>query len=270
MKKLITAALSLMSMVCMSVFALAGSLDSPGAPSAGSGLYSLSQIYDYLNSGIEATPVPSFQEPLAPPGPTMKTTKEIYDTLHGILSQSDVTADNVESGKKFFCNQPGSWGIRTGTLAALPRPTATSTPTPTSTPTATVPPTPSAGGEWVLVSANPTYGASSDFFVMKYEAKQGSGSGDAQKADSKAADSPWVSIKQYDGTGISAVKACANIGTGYHLCTVDEAQTINRNIEVKTENWADGNVGSTVASGGGLFRGNVNLSDSASCGSNVV
>ncbi|MCX6354007.1 MAG: LamG domain-containing protein [Candidatus Aureabacteria bacterium] len=91
------------------------SMDSHGPPSAGSGMYSLSQIYDYVNSGIEATPVPSFQEPGAPPGPTMRTTKEIYDKIHGNLSQSEETAADVRSGVKFFCTQPGSWGIQTGT-----------------------------------------------------------------------------------------------------------------------------------------------------------
>ena len=91
------------------------SMDSHGPPSAGSGMYSLSQIYDYVNSGIEATPVPSFQEPGAPPGPTMRTTKEIYDNIHGNLSQCAATAANVDSGVKFFCTVSGSWGVQTGT-----------------------------------------------------------------------------------------------------------------------------------------------------------
>ncbi|MCX6354786.1 MAG: hypothetical protein NTZ78_07780 [Candidatus Aureabacteria bacterium] len=143
MKKLITAALSLMSMVCMSVFALAGSLDSPGAPSAGSGMYTLQNLYDYIVSGTALEAKTSFQEPSAAPGSTMKTTKEIGDALKSSFDQCNATtADSVEQGKPFFCTQPGSWGVQTGTLSALPRPTATPTITPTSTPTPTPTPTP--------------------------------------------------------------------------------------------------------------------------------
>ncbi|MCX6355351.1 MAG: DUF1566 domain-containing protein [Candidatus Aureabacteria bacterium] len=119
--------------------AFAGSIDSPGAPSTGSGMYSLSQIYDYLNSGIEVTPAPSFQEPGAAPGSTMKTTKEIYDDIKAVFSQCDATAENVELGKKFFCTHAGSWGMQTGKIvsAGTPTPTQTPTPMPTATPTKT-------------------------------------------------------------------------------------------------------------------------------------
>ncbi|MCX6354066.1 MAG: hypothetical protein NTZ78_04060 [Candidatus Aureabacteria bacterium] len=41
MKKLITVALGFMLMVGLSGLVVAGSLDSPGAPSAGSGMYTL-------------------------------------------------------------------------------------------------------------------------------------------------------------------------------------------------------------------------------------
>ncbi|MCX6354825.1 MAG: hypothetical protein NTZ78_07980 [Candidatus Aureabacteria bacterium] len=123
--------------------AVAGSIDSPGAPSVGSGMYTLSQIYDYMNSGIDVTPMPSFQEPGAAPGSTMKSTKEIYDDIKAKYIQCNVTAGNVESGKTFFCTQPGSWGVQTGTGLMQPTPTPTSTPTatitPTSTPTSTPP-----------------------------------------------------------------------------------------------------------------------------------
>ncbi|MCX6354293.1 MAG: DUF2341 domain-containing protein [Candidatus Aureabacteria bacterium] len=90
-------------------------MNPPGPPSAGSGMYTLSQIYDYLNLGVKATPVPSFREPGAGPGPTMKTVKEIYEDIQAKFDQCDVTAANVDSGKKFFSTLPGSWGVRTGT-----------------------------------------------------------------------------------------------------------------------------------------------------------
>jgi len=135
MKNLITLALSLMLMVGLSGLAVAGSLDSPGAPSAGSGMYTLQNLYDYLTSGTALTVQSSFQEPTTgPTAGTMKTTKEIGDAIKALLDQSDVGPDNVESGKRFFCTQAGSWGIQTGILSALPRPTTTPTATPTTTP----------------------------------------------------------------------------------------------------------------------------------------
>jgi len=140
MKKLLTIALSLLSAVCISYTAIAGSLDSPGAPSAGSGMYTLQNLYDYLTSGAQLTVQTSFQEPTyGPTAGTMKTTKEIGDAVATSFAMCDTTAANVESGKKFFCTVSGSWGVQTGTLSALPRPTATPTitPIPTSTPTIT-------------------------------------------------------------------------------------------------------------------------------------
>ncbi|MCX6353621.1 MAG: hypothetical protein NTZ78_01810 [Candidatus Aureabacteria bacterium] len=150
MKKLITAALSLLFVVCVSYTAVAGSIDSPGAPSAGSGMYTLQNLYDYLTSGTALTVQTSFQEPTTgPTAGTMKTTKQIGDAIKALLDQSNVGPDNVESGKRFFCTQAGSWGIQTGTLSALPRPTATptatTTPTITPTPTITITPTPTWG-----------------------------------------------------------------------------------------------------------------------------
>ncbi|MCX6354082.1 MAG: fibrinogen-like YCDxxxxGGGW domain-containing protein [Candidatus Aureabacteria bacterium] len=137
MKKLITVALSLLFAVGLSGFAVAGSLDSPGAPSAGSGMYTLQNLYDYLTSGTALTVQTSFQEPSAAPGSTMKTTKEIGDAIKDKFNLCAATADNVEQGVTFFCTQTGSWGVQTGALVALPRPTATPTITPTPTPTAT-------------------------------------------------------------------------------------------------------------------------------------
>ncbi|MCX6353805.1 MAG: fibrinogen-like YCDxxxxGGGW domain-containing protein [Candidatus Aureabacteria bacterium] len=113
--------------------AVAGSIDSPGAPSSGSEMYTLSQIYDYMNSGIDVTPIPSFQEPSAGPGPTMKTTKEIYTALKASYEQCPATTADVKSGVKFFCTQPGSWGVQTGT--GLMQPTPSPSPTITTTPT---------------------------------------------------------------------------------------------------------------------------------------
>jgi len=105
---------------------------------------------------------------------------------------------------------------------------------------------------FILVPGNAVFGTTTDFCVMKYEAKNIGGI-----ATSQAAGAPWVSITQ-----TSAIAECSAIGA--HLCTVNEVQTINRNIEAQGANWANGVIGSTVASGGGLKRGNVGILDSAS------
>jgi len=148
MKKIITVALSLLFAVGLSGLAVAGSLDSPGAPSAGSGMYTLQNLYDYLTSGTALTVQTSFQEPTSAPSSTMKTTKEIGDGVQALFTQCPATAANVESGVKFFCTQPGSWGVQTGTAIVI-------TPIPTLTPTPTITPTPnpqqaceSLGGYW--------------------------------------------------------------------------------------------------------------------------
>jgi len=64
----------------------------------------------------------------------MKTAKEIGDALKTWFNQCNVTANNVESGKTFFCTLPGSWGVQTGTLVVPPTPTPTMTATPSPTP----------------------------------------------------------------------------------------------------------------------------------------
>lgn len=110
-----------------------------------------------------------------------------------------------------------------------------------------------AGGEWVLVPGNATFGTS-DFYAMKYEAKNVAG-----VATSTATTTPWTSI-----THTAARTACSALGGGSHLITIPEVQTINRNIESQSANWADGTIGSLVSAGGGLKRGNVGITDSAS------
>jgi len=117
----------------------------------------------------------------------------------------------------------------------------------------TMSPAATVGGEWVLVPGSATLGTS-DFYVMKYEAKNVGG-----EAISQADGTPWTSISQTD-----AITACSALGSGYHLLTIAETQTINRNIEAQAANWANGVIGSLVSAGGGLKRGNVGITDSAS------
>jgi len=138
MKKLITVVLSLLFAVCMSYTAVAGSLDSPGAPSAGSGMYTLQNLYDYLTIGTALTVQTGFQEPTSGPGSTMKTTKEIGDDIKALFDLCPVSSADVKSGVRFFSTQAGSWGVRTGTAQLVPTPTTTPTVTPTPTPTSSL------------------------------------------------------------------------------------------------------------------------------------
>jgi hypothetical protein len=72
---------------------------------------------------------------------------------------------------------------------------------------------------------------------------------------SSAQGSPIVNIRLEE-----ARTACPY---GSHLITNDEWMTIARNVEQVPENWADNTIGSTIASGGGLKRGNLWANDSA-------
>lgn len=116
----------------------------------------------------------------------------------------------------------------------------------------TLPPQPAAGGEWVFFPGSLPLGTT-EFYVMKYEAKNVGGAAFSQENVA-----PWVSLDQS-----SAIATCVALGAGYHLLTIPETQTINRNIEAQIANWADGVIGSQVGTGG-LKRGNVGINDSAS------
>ncbi len=111
---------------------------------------------------------------------------------------------------------------------------------------------------FILVPGNIDLGTS-NFCVMKYEAKNVSG-----VATSQAADTPWVNINQTEARAV-----CSSLGSGYHLITDAEWLTIAMLAESNPSNWANGTIGSNVPSGG-MYRGNVNLSDNISCGDGSV
>ena len=98
---------------------------------------------------------------------------------------------------------------------------------------------------YIRVPGNSLYGTS-DFCVMKYEAKTGSST---VAATTQATGTPTVSIGQ-----TNAISACNNNNTGgttgYGLINNAEWMTIARNIEGVASNWTNNAVGS-----GGLWRG---------------
>ena len=154
---------------------------------------------------------------------------------------------------------------------------------------------------YVLVSDNPNTDADNQYYnrigkdwfcVMKYEAKydvDGDGKGDDapdsckyntsydtwdwnDDVDEGAGACPYSFssenvVSTPEGSPIAGIKHSEAINacpSGTHLITNDEWMAIVRNAEQVSANWADGVIGSTVASGGGFKRGNVGINDSAS------
>jgi len=137
---------------------------------------------------------------------------------------------------------------------------------------------------WIKVAGSGTY-STSDFWVMKYEAKYskaGSGKGDdagqcyytlgydTWDYGKTGTDCPssWSNtnfVSSPDGSPVAGIThneaktACSAIGA--HLITNQEWMTIARNAEKQASNWSSGVVGV-----GCLFRGNVGSPDS--CGYN--
>jgi len=99
---------------------------------------------------------------------------------------------------------------------------------------------------YIKVPGNSLYGTS-DFCVMKYEAKTGSST---VAATTQAAGTPTVNISQ-----TNSITACRLNGAGYGLINNREWMTIARNIEGQLSNWTTGTAASTAISAGGLYRG---------------
>jgi len=133
---------------------------------------------------------------------------------------------------------------------------------------------------WAEVPGDATY-STNNFLVMQYEAKYdctGDDDGNTAAECSALADSglglDYRDISNFDKDNVVSTangapivhitqeQALTSCPTGYHLITNDEWMTIARNAEAQTANWADGVIGSTVSSGGGLKRGNTGTSSS--------
>ena len=200
--------------------------------------YTLDEVYYYLTEGTEATWGAHSLEPLeGTPGEPIpgfcKSLENIYDDIAAAFAVcSSTSPSDMPWGVPFFCTDAGNWGPQVGTM-----PTPIPDPTPVQVP-------PDQGGEWVRVPGDAGIGTN-DFWVTKYEVKNVGG------AYSQADTTPWVSINLAD-----AAAACAALGSGYHLMTVDEVQTINRNLEQVASNWYGGVVGTN-----GIYRGNCELAD---------
>ncbi|HEC85341.1 MAG: hypothetical protein DRR19_32950 [Candidatus Parabeggiatoa sp. nov. 1] len=86
---------------------LAGDLDpSSGPTDAGSGMYTLEDIYNRLN-GTEASVPSDFTEPTSGPGSTGKTLTEVYDKADAVMD-SQPTCIPTAAGDRFTDNGNGT------------------------------------------------------------------------------------------------------------------------------------------------------------------
>ncbi len=96
--------------------AFGGSIDSPGLPSAGSGMPTTTEIYNRLDTGATIPDPGAFKEPTQ--GPGANTSKSLLD-IQGKLPVPDntngATAADVRAGKTFWGLTSGQWGKQTGT-----------------------------------------------------------------------------------------------------------------------------------------------------------
>ena len=97
--------------------AWAGNIDSPGDSAEGSGMYSLEELYDYLNFGIYGIIDSEFVEPDSGPAPTGRTLTEIYQSIETLFNQCTASPGQVAVGVYFFSTNPNSWGPKVGTMA---------------------------------------------------------------------------------------------------------------------------------------------------------
>ncbi len=106
--------------VLLPLTGFAGNLDSPGSPTAGSGMPTLTDIYNQLDSGLVPSPQSSFQEPAS--GPTAGTGKSLANIQSKIPvpdNANGAKTDEVLSGKTFWgLRTDGSWGPNTGSMSS--------------------------------------------------------------------------------------------------------------------------------------------------------
>ncbi len=101
MKKKLLTVISLGIAACWIGLAIAGNINHGGNPADGSGMPTLQEIFDYLVNATPETVNTAFQEPAGAPGPTGKTTREIYDAVKA-ERDTDLVAGNIKNGVEIF------------------------------------------------------------------------------------------------------------------------------------------------------------------------
>jgi len=115
--RLIFLSVALLSMLWIAVPVQAGNLDSPAAPdSAGSAMYSLSDIYDRLRLGAAGSKRSgAFREPVTGPASTGYTLDDIMDQAPYIDNVNGAIPEQVVANKSYWGMRDGYWGPLTGT-----------------------------------------------------------------------------------------------------------------------------------------------------------
>ena len=108
--------LALCSFILAPMAGRAGELQPPGEPGGGSGMYTLEEIYEYLNYGTAASTTGWFMEPDRGPGSTGRSLSEIYESAKSGFEQSTARPEQVLDTVKFFNTDPANWGPQSGTL----------------------------------------------------------------------------------------------------------------------------------------------------------
>ncbi len=84
---------------------LAGTMDSPGAPSnSNSQMYTLDQVYDRLDTGLPQNKMASFTEPGDGPGSTGRTLDQVYTTIGENCITCEGTIYNYGVGGTRWCD----------------------------------------------------------------------------------------------------------------------------------------------------------------------
>jgi hypothetical protein len=108
----------IMSAVLLPLTSFAGNLEPPGEPSSGSGMPTLTGIYNQLMNGTISTPAATFQEPaVGPTTGTGRTLGEIQGKLPAPDSANGATTGQVLSGRTFWGLTGGAWGRQPGGMA---------------------------------------------------------------------------------------------------------------------------------------------------------
>jgi len=107
----------LIAVVLVAVVVFAGNQD-PTNPPGSTSSYTLEDIYNRLNAGVDGSQS-TFTEPAAGPGtPTMHTLNDIMGVAPAADDANGATTADVLSGKTFWGLTSGEWGQKTGTLSA--------------------------------------------------------------------------------------------------------------------------------------------------------
>ncbi len=95
---------------------LAGSLNSPAAPSnASSAMFTIEDIYNRLNDGTDGTKRSAFAETSTVPAATGKTLDEVMSKAPAKDNTNGAEPSDVATGKTYWGLTDANWGVKTGT-----------------------------------------------------------------------------------------------------------------------------------------------------------